>query len=124
MKRLFFTLLTTLSITSFSFAQDTKNIAVAQSSKELVDSKVSGNYKFTLPESVTAEDVAKNSKYYVHYFTVEFDDNTQMANIKMISNDDKSRHVVTRFLTANQIQSVQVDGKPYSLEEFFNSYLK
>lgn len=124
MKRLFFSLLTVMSIASFSFAQDSKSTAVAQSSKDLVESKTSGNYIFTLPETVTSEDVAKNSKYYVHYFTVEFDDNTQQANIKMISNDDKSRHVIMRFLTANQIQNVQVDGKSYSLDQFFENYMK
>ena len=73
-------------------------------------SKSSGEYTFTLPSSVTKEDVAKSSKYYTHYFTVDFDPNAHEAKINMVVNEAKNRYVIVRFLTSCGVRFITVDG--------------
>jgi uncharacterized cupredoxin-like copper-binding protein len=124
MRTLFLTCIAFIGLSTMSFAQETESTATAQSKSELVSSKESGNYLFVLPAGKTAEEINKNAKYYVHYFTVDFNENTSEAKIKMISNDEKSRHVVIRFLTASGVQHVIVDGKSMLTEDFFNNYMK
>lgn len=106
-----------------ALAQETSNTVTAQSKTELLASKESGNYTFTLPDGITPEEVSKNAKYYVHYFTVEYIEKSNQAKLTMISNDEKGRHVIVRFLTACGAQHVIVDGKSMSIEDFFNNYL-
>lgn len=124
MKTIFLSFITFLSISTFSFGQDASNIATAQTKNELVSSKESGNYVFILPAGLSVDDVNKNAKYYVHYFTVEYLEKTNQANITMITNDDKSRHVIMRFLTACGVRYVMVDGNTVSLEDFFVNFVQ
>lgn len=107
-----------------TFAQDISNTATAQTKTELAASKESGNYLFVLPAGLSAETVAKNSTYYVHYFTVEYTEKTSEAKITMTSNDEKGRHVIMRFLTANGVRFVKVDGATISTEDFFVKYIQ
>lgn len=126
MKTLFFSLLAVLSLSSTLFAQEmtSLNTAIAQSQADLLSSKESGNYLFVLPGSLSSEEVSSNAKYYVHYFTVEYSDKTKEAKIKMISNDEKSRHVIMRFLTACGSRYVKVGDSSMSLEDFFVKYVQ
>lgn len=124
MKTLFLSFLAVVSIAVMSFAQEVSNTATAQSKTELLASKESGNYSFILPGVLTSEEVAKNSSYYVHYFTVTYTEKSHEALVKLISNDEKSRHVVVRFLTVCGVQNVAVEGKTMSLEEFFLNFMK
>lgn len=124
MKNLFLSFLAILSISTMTFAQDISNTAAAQTKTELAASKESGNYLFILPAGLSAETVAKNSTYYVHYFTVEYTEKTSEAKITMTSNDEKGRHVIMRFLTANGVRFVKVDGTTISTEDFFVKYIQ
>ena len=108
---------------TMSYAQGV-NSATAQSKTELVSSKLTGNYSFILGNKLSAEEVAKNAQYYVHYFTVNYSDKTNEAKVTMIANDEKTRHIVVRFLTACGIQNVIVDGKTISAEEFYINFMK
>jgi hypothetical protein len=42
----------------------------------------------------------------------------------MVSNTPESRRVILRFLSANQIQTVLVDGKSYQLADFYQNFLE
>jgi hypothetical protein len=123
MRTLFLSVLTVVSMASVSFSQEI-NSASAQSKTELVSSKETGNYSFILGNKLTAEEVAKNAQYYVHYFTVVYSEKTNEAKITMVTNDEKNRHVVIRFLTACGIQNVIVDGRTLSTDEFFINFMK
>jgi len=124
MKNLFLSFLAFVSISTFTYAQETANTASAQSKTEVAASKESGNFKFILPSGLTSEDVTNNAKYYVHYFSVNYSDKTQEANISMVTNDDKSRYVIMRFLTACGVRYVKMDGATMSLEDFFSNHIK
>ncbi len=123
MKKLINTLILVVGIVGFSFAQDA-HTAKSNGSKALSASKTSGVYEFTLPADVTSDKVEESSKYYTHYFTVAFDENTHVATITMAQNDSKSRHVIARFFTACGVQNVVVDDKSFNPSEFAESYLK
>jgi hypothetical protein len=123
MRTLFLSVLTVVSMVTMSYAQEI-NTATAQSKTELISSKETGNYSFILGNKLTADEVAKNAQYYVHYFTVVYSEKTNEAKITMVTNDDKNRHVVVRFLTACGIQNVIVDGRTLSTDEFFINFMK
>ena len=94
------------------FAQDRSTVATAQTKTELVASKSSGKYFITLPDGMTASEVAENSKFYTRIFTISFDENS-----------DKSRLVIVRFLTSCGVQSVMVEGREMMLEDFFTNFM-
>ena len=119
-----FVLMTSLFLAGTSaFAQDRSTVATAQSKTELSASKSSGKYLITLPDGMTSEEVAENSKFYTRIFTISFDEKTDVATITMIENSDKSRHVIVRFLTSCGVQSVLVEGREMMLEDFFTNYM-
>ncbi len=124
MKTLFYTLLMVFGLGSVSLAQDSNGIAVAPTKSEIAKGKESGSFKFVMPEGTTAEDVAQSAKYYTHYFTVDYDNASRSAKIKMVSNDEKSRSVIVRFLVSNNVQTVDVEGSMVSVYDFFEKYLK
>lgn len=119
-----FVLLTSLFLAGTSaLAQDRSTVATAQSKAELTTSKSSGKYLITLPDGMTSEEVAENSKFYTRIFTISFDEKSDVATITMIENSDKSRHVIVRFLTSCGVQSVLVEGREMMLEDFFTNYM-
>lgn len=124
MKNLFLTFLAILNITTMTFAQDISTTAFAQSNAELKASKENGKYLFVLPAGLIKEDVEKNAMYYVHYFTVEYSEKSSEAKITLISNDEKSRHVIKRYLIANGVRYMKVDGSTISLDDFFVKYIQ
>lgn len=123
MKNLFLSLVTLIFATTISFAQE-NSTASAQPKTELSASKESGKYVFILPSETSAEQVEKSSKYYTHYFTVEYNENTKEAKITMVKNDEMGRHVIVRFFASCGVQNVIVEGKTYTNEDFFINYMK
>lgn len=107
-----------------SFAQDNKGIAVGPTKSEFSAGKESGKFTFIFPEGTTAESVNQTVKYYSHYMNIEFVEKTRSVNITMVTNDEKSRSVIIRFLVANSIQQVNVDGTLVNTNDLFESYLK
>lgn len=97
--------------------------AVVTSTKDLMSGIQSGHIQMALPSEVSEENVMMYSKYYTNIFTVDFDAKTHIASFHMLSNDANSRRVILRFLSANQIVSVQVDSMKYDLGSFFDKYL-
>lgn len=107
-----------------SNAQEPSELATSKGADALTKSKSSGEYVFTLPSTVSREDVEKSSKYYTHYFTVSFDAGSHDATVSMVSNDGKSRYVIARFLTSCGVRFIKVDGNNLSLEVFSETYFK
>ena len=108
---------------SISFAQ-TANTASCPSSKNLKEGVVSGKIEVTLPSQLSPEDVASYAKYYEPFFFVDFNSKNHVATFQMVTNTVESRRVILRFLAANHIQIVVVDGKSYQLQDFYQNFLE
>jgi hypothetical protein len=78
----------------------------------------------TLPNQLSPEDVATFAKYYEPFFFVDFNSKNHVATFQMVNNTSDSRRVILRFLSANQIQTVLVDGKSYQLQDFYQNFLE
>jgi hypothetical protein len=124
MKNIFLALASILTISLSTFAQDHSGIAVSPTKSELASSKENGKYVFQFPEGITAESVEQTTKYYTHYFTVQFDGSSRKAILTMVNNDEKSRSVIVRFLVANGIEKLNVDGNLVNVGDYFEGYLK
>jgi hypothetical protein len=124
MKKIFFTLIVLVGFATVGFSQDRGTIANTEGKEQLMSSKVSGEYTFTLPSNVTNEMVTKNASYYPSYFTVNFDNASKTANISMVNNEAKSRYVIARFLSACGVKEVEIDGKNVPVHVFIEEYLK
>jgi hypothetical protein len=122
MKHVLFGILFFLS-GSISFAQ-TANTASCPSSKNLKEGVASGKIEVTLPNQLSPEDVATFAKYYEPFFFVDFNSKNHVATFQMVNNTSDSRRVILRFLSANQIQTVSVDGKSYQLQDFYQNFLE
>lgn len=108
---------------SISFAQ-TVNTASCSSSKQLKEGVSSGKIEVILPSHLTPEDVASYAKYYEPFFFVDFNSKNHTATFQMVSNTAESRRVILRFLSANQIQTITVDGRSYQLQDFYQKFLE
>ena len=113
-------------MSSLTYAQEAESANTAKSNgkTELVKSKTTGEYQFSFMTDRTKESVEKAASYYTSNFTVEFDESSNTATVKMIENNVTSRTIVSRFLAVNQIRYVEVDGTNVSISDFIESYLK
>ena len=96
-----------------SFSQT--NTAVCGSKQTLLSGKDAGRIVITMPDYVTSEDVANYGHYYEKFFTIDFNKTNHEAVFNMITNDSGTRRVIIRFLSANQIQNVKVEGKDFGV---------
>lgn len=123
MNKFLCTLLVLVGFATLGFSQDHVTVANSEGKEALMASKVSGEYSFTLPASVTKEMVAKNAAYYTAYFTVAFDEASKVSKITMIENDAQSRTIIARFLTACGSHQVQIDDEQVNMTDFINKYM-
>lgn len=107
-----------------SFAQQAPLKASAQSIEKVIESKSTGIYEFQMPSELKAEDVKKNAEYYTQYFTVDFNDATKKAVIKMVDNTEKSRMVIIRFMVSNNVKEIKMGETTYSVEKFYADFIK
>ena len=98
--------------------------ASCKSKASLLAGKEAGVIEITLPKSVIKENVEEYGSYYVKILTIGFDEKTHLATFNMVTNDENSRRVILRFLSANQIQSVVVENKVFTLGDFYDNFLK
>lgn len=124
MNKIFLTAVLFLGVSITAISQVGTKTALTKGKTEILKGKESGSYSFTLPSGTTNAAVEQNAKAYAMYFKVNFNESTHEANITMITNDEKSRHVICRFLISSGIEKVNVDGKDLQIEEFFTNYLK
>jgi riboflavin biosynthesis pyrimidine reductase len=109
--------------TFISFAQD-NSTAVCGTKLSMIQGKDAGKIKMTLPETISEEDVKNYASYYQKMFTIDFNSTTHEIVYNMVINDANNRRVILRFLSANQIQSVMVEGRVYAINDFYEAYLK
>jgi hypothetical protein len=106
-----------------SFAQ-TANSATCSSVKNLKEGVSKGKIELTLPSQLSPEDVASYAKYYEPFFLVDYNSKNHVATFQMVSNTVEARRVILRFLGANQIQTVIIEGKSYQLQDFYQNFLE
>lgn len=123
MKKLVYTLMFLVGFTTISFAQEATEIAMSEGATELAQSKIDGDYVFIVSGKTKAE-ISAASKYYEHYFTVDFNESSQTVKIDMVENDERGRPVIVRFLVASGVRYVNVDGKVISISDFMSTYLQ
>ena len=109
--------------TFISFAQD-NSTAICGTKLALTQEKDAGKIKMKLPASVSEEDVRSYASYYEKMFTIDYNATTHEIVYNMVVNDANNRRVILRFLSANQIQSVIVEGRVYAINDFYEAYLK
>lgn len=124
MKAFFYMVLFVAGVTTTAYAQEKSSVAVGPTKTEFASGKQSGKFTFVLPEGTDAEEVAQSAKYYTHYFAVDYSAASRKAQISMVTNDEKSRSVIIRFLVANGIQEVMVEGTSIAIGDLFEKYLK
>lgn len=123
MKNLFILFIALSAFTFNSNAQETAT-AVTKGAEALNASKSSGEYTFILPSTITQEDVDQSMKYYSHYMTTNFNNDSKEAVITLKENTQKNRYVIARFLTACGVKTVQVGNENYDISAFINKYLQ
>jgi len=104
-----------------TFAQSASVEGTPETMKENVKQ---GVFTFEMPTTISTDEVDRTRKYYVDYFTVDFNEETKAAVIKMIDNSPEGRRVVTRFLLSNKVSTVAFNGSNYKITEFYDSFMK
>lgn len=116
------TLIALLLFTVGSFAQ---TAVVKGNQDELKKSLADGVVEFVMPEKTTDAEIKKSAQYYTDYFTVDFNQDTHVAAVKLKDSEDElSRKIIQRFLLSTGIRTIKFDGKDYSIAQFYNEILK
>jgi hypothetical protein len=118
-----FLIILTCSLSSY-LAQENEDVAMVLSKKELISAKETGGYTIKLPSQLTKEEVDKCAGFYVHNFTVNFDEETKEAKISMVTNDARNRQIIIRFVTACGVRHMNIEGSIMEMQDFFETYLK
>ncbi len=111
-----------LSFAFTSVAQE--NYATAKSADMFVTANSQGIFEFILPEKITKDDVAVSSEFYTMYFKVEFNENSHLAKITMLENEDKAKHVMVRFFVSLGLREIMYSGSVYPVEDFYKKFLR
>lgn len=117
-----FLLICLIGFAQLSFAQGKEAARVDLASVNQLKSE--GKMTIHLPGDLAKDVVDARAKYYTHYFSVDYNEETDDATINMIDNTEKSRQIIVRFLTATGVEEVQVGDEKLNVNEFFNQHLK
>ena len=124
MNKIFLTAVLFLGLSITAFGQEKTKTALTKGKAEILKGKESGSFSFTLPSGTESSKIEQNAKAYKMYFKVNFNESTREAAITMVTNDEKSRHIICRFLISSGMEKVNIDGKDLTVEDFFVNYLK
>ena len=105
---------------SFAFSQNSASISESQ----LKTGKSSGVYEFSVPESITAEKVEAVKGYYKDYFSVVFNESTDVLKVTLLKNEDSNLNVVNRLLVALDLRTITVGGESMTFQDMKDKYLK
>lgn len=106
--------------TSFAFSQNSASISESQ----LKTGKSNGVYEFSVPESITVEKVDAVKGYYKDYFTVAFNESTDVLKVTLLKNEDSNLNVVNRLLVALDLRTISVGGENMTFQDMKDRYLK
>ncbi|MEX1192104.1 MAG: hypothetical protein WED10_02995 [Brumimicrobium sp.] len=112
------------AVTFLSFGLFAQKAHIEGSAENFKKNVESGDIKVEMPEKSDADEINRSSKYYVDYFTVDYNEETRIADIKMVDNTSESRRVINRFFLSNNVRIVELDGEEYSINEFYSSFLE
>lgn len=107
-------------LSTFAFSQSSASITPNQ----LKSAKNSGIYEFKVPESITTEKVDAVKGYYKDYYTVSFDEATDVLKLSLLKNEEMNINVINRILTALDLRTIQVDGVEMTFLDMKDKYLK
>ena len=111
-------------VSGFSFSQDKIFEAKVAKTADFTENKSKGEFYFSFPDATKKEAVDKSAAFYTEFFTVQYDERSHLVSIKMVQNDEKSRHIISRFLIANKITQVNMDGTLYKVDDFYQQKIK
>ena len=124
MKKALFTLTAIIALTFTGISQERTNTATTNGDAELLISKTSRSYSYTLPTEISEERVEKSAEYYTTYFAVSYDATSREAKIVMNEKHEKGEMIMGRFLSSCGVRFMKVDDKEITLDEFIKVYLK
>jgi hypothetical protein len=104
----------------FGFSQEFASITKDQ----LKNGKSTGVYEFKLPESIDQAKVDAVKGYYKDYFTVNFDEATDVLKVNLLKNEEVNITVMNRILVALDLRTIKVDGKEMTFQDMKDAYLK
>ena len=113
-----------LLVSSSVYAQDKVFLATVENSSEFLELKEKGEFNFIVSKQLTKEMVEKNAAYYTKMFTVELDERKHLLKIKMVENTENNRHIMSRFFITSKITQIDMDGKSYKVDEFYQKHTK
>jgi hypothetical protein len=113
-----------LFVSTSVFAQDKVFLATVENSSEFNSLKEKGEFNFIVSKQMTKEMVEKNAAYYAKSFTVELDEKKHLLKIKMLENNENNRHIMNRFLITSKISQIDMEGKSYKVDEFYQKHTK
>ena len=120
MKKLI-TLIAIMVFTLGTFAQTAK----VEGDKDLLKSNlVNKKVVFVMPSDMTAETIDKSAQYYTDYFTVDYNGESKVTKILLLSDAETDRRVIMRFLLSTGVRTINFDGQDYTIMEFYSSFLE
>lgn len=118
-----FILLGSVSLSN-TFSQDKIFEAKVVNPAQFNESKTNGVFEFQFPTVTNKEVFMKNAAFYVNYFTVDFNTETTIAKITMLTNDAATRQFINRFMISNKISQIEMAGQLFKVSEFYEKKLK
>lgn len=106
--------------TSVAFSQNAASISESQ----LKTGKSNGVFEFSVPESITTEKVEAVKGYYKDYFTVAFNESTDILKVTLLKNEDMNVNVMNRLLVALDLRTITVGGESMTFQDMKDKYLK
>lgn len=106
--------------TSLAFSQNSASISESQ----LKTGKSNGVFEFSVPESITAEKVDAVKGYYKDYFTVAFNESTDILKVTLLKNEDMNINVINRLLVALDLRTITVGSESMTFQDMKDKYLK
>ena len=115
------TLIAMMVFTLGAFAQ----IAKVEGDKDLLKSNLDKNKViFVMPSDIVSENIDKSAQYYTDYFTVDFNNESKVTKILMVTENESDRRVIVRFLLSVGVRTIEFDGQDYTIMEFYSSFLE
>ncbi|MBD3636675.1 MAG: hypothetical protein HUJ25_04980 [Crocinitomicaceae bacterium] len=89
------------------------------------DKNSTTEFHFTFDNTISGENISKNSSFYTDYFEVVADqrDDGHAVAIVLNQDDEISRKVIQRFFVSLQVKTIMVDGNDMDLNEFMETYI-
>lgn len=106
-----------------SFAINAQTAVFTGNASSITSNVDDGMFEIEMPASVNKDASDKVVGYYSDYFTVNYNETSNVVKIDMVDNSSLGRRVITRYLLSLGIKSVELDGEKYTINDFYSTYL-